>query len=136
MSYHKITNAVSFFVFLMITLTYHCLKVRSYRNKIKRKNLQIKSLQHRIKIFESSSIFETIDDELILQSTELNERQKEIVILMLHGFSNTEIASRLFVATTTVKYHIKNIYRIYSVKNKHQLYNKLIVKNDTIARIE
>lgn len=134
MPYHKITTAVSFLI-LMTMLTYHCIKVRLYRTKIKRKNLQIKSLQHRIKFFESSSIFETIDDELILQNREINERQKEIAILMLHGFSNIEIASRLFIATTTVKYHTKNIYRIYAVKNKHQLYNKIIVKNDTIAAI-
>ncbi|MNK45747.1 transcriptional regulator MalT [compost metagenome] len=93
-------------------------------------------MQDRIKFFESSSIFDTTDDEVMLQNTELNERQKEIAILILNGFSNTEIALRLCIATTTVKYHIKNIYRIYSVKNKHQLYKKIIVKNDTIPTIE
>jgi NarL family two-component system response regulator LiaR len=40
---------------------------------------------------------------------EMTSREKEILALMVEGFSNNEIAERLFVSQSTVKFHVSNI---------------------------
>ncbi len=52
------------------------------------------------------------------ESATLNERQQEIVNLIAFGFSNKQIANKLFISENTVKYHIKNIYHVLHVKNR------------------
>ena len=41
----------------------------------------------------------------------LSSREKEVVQLMIDGFTNKEIAGRLFISESTVETHRKNIYR-------------------------
>jgi two-component system, NarL family, response regulator LiaR len=40
---------------------------------------------------------------------EMTEREKEILALMVEGLSNNEIAERLIVSQSTVKFHVSNI---------------------------
>ena len=40
---------------------------------------------------------------------DLTGREREILSLMVQGLSNTEIAKRLFVSQSTVKFHVSNI---------------------------
>jgi two-component system, NarL family, response regulator LiaR len=40
---------------------------------------------------------------------EMTSREKEILALMVEGLSNNEIAERLFVSQSTVKFHVSNI---------------------------
>jgi len=42
-------------------------------------------------------------------ANELTEREHEILSLMAEGLSNPEIATRLFVSRSTVKFHVSNI---------------------------
>ena len=41
---------------------------------------------------------------------DLTEREMEVLRLLATGLSNPEIAQRLFIATSTVRSHLKNIY--------------------------
>ena len=50
----------------------------------------------------------------------LSTRQLEILALIADGHSNTEIASRLFVAESTVKWHVRQIFRSLAVSNRAQ----------------
>lgn len=130
MSYYKTIIAVNI-VLLVITVVYHCVKYCSYKSNIKSKDLEIKNLKFQLKIFEDTFSLAMINDEHEVSKTPLTERQREVLILMLQGFSNMEIASTLFIATSTVKYHLKNIYRIYEVRGKQQLCHKITLKNYT-----
>lgn len=40
----------------------------------------------------------------------LSEREREVVSLMAHGYTNLQIADRLFISESTVKKHLNNIY--------------------------
>jgi LuxR family transcriptional regulator, maltose regulon positive regulatory protein len=50
----------------------------------------------------------------------LSERELEVLVLLAAGRSNRQIASELFVALSTVKTHIKNIYGKLDVRNRTQ----------------
>jgi len=50
----------------------------------------------------------------------LSERELEVLALLAAGKSNREIARELFVALSTVKTHVKNIYGKLDVRNRTQ----------------
>lgn len=61
------------------------------------------------------------DLTVILAPLGVSPRETEIVDLILRGFSNKEIASRLFISVDTVKKHSYNVYKKLGVQNRVQL---------------
>lgn len=49
---------------------------------------------------------------------QLTEREKEVLKFMVDGLNNAEIAERLVVSLSTVKYHISNILAKFCVDNR------------------
>lgn len=107
---------------LISTNVYHFYRIRFYKKYIRKRNLEIKRLRDRVRYYKNLPSLNFSHENVILENQQLNERQKEIVLEILKGLTNAEIAGKLFIAETTVKYHIKNIYKIYNVKNRSQLY--------------
>lgn len=65
----------------------------------------------------------------------LSDRETEIVKLIVDGFTNAEIADRLFLSVRTVDTHRKNIFHKLSVNNtaslvRHALENKIFLGLD------
>ncbi|MFC1960000.1 response regulator transcription factor, partial [Chloroflexota bacterium] len=58
----------------------------------------------------------------------LSERELEVLTLIAKGLSNREIADRLYLALSTVKKHINNIYSKLDVKNRTQAVETLKLK--------
>ncbi len=61
----------------------------------------------------------------ILQKTKvdfsaLSSRQLEVLELVSEGLSNAQIARRLFVSESTVKQHLRGVYKALGVKNRLQ----------------
>ena len=54
----------------------------------------------------------------------LSEREIEVLRLIAQGLSNPEIAGRLFVAVSTIKTHINNIFGKLGVKTRIQAVEK------------
>jgi NarL family two-component system response regulator LiaR len=52
------------------------------------------------------------------QSYDLTDRELEILTLMVQGLSNNEIAERLFVSRSTIKFHVSNILSKLSVTSR------------------
>jgi DNA-binding NarL/FixJ family response regulator len=50
----------------------------------------------------------------------LTEREVEVLALVAEGYSNAELAQRLWVTRQTVKFHLSNIYRKLDVTNRTQ----------------
>jgi NarL family two-component system response regulator LiaR len=62
---------------------------------------------------------------------ELTEREREILTLMIDGLPNQEIAGRLVVSQSTIKFHVSNILSKLGVASRteavaHALKNKLL----------
>jgi DNA-binding NarL/FixJ family response regulator len=50
----------------------------------------------------------------------LTEREVEVLALVAEGYSNAELARRLWITPQTVKFHLSNIYRKLDVSNRTQ----------------
>jgi DNA-binding NarL/FixJ family response regulator len=53
----------------------------------------------------------------------LSRREQEVYKLMVNGYNNDEISEMLFIASQTVKNHIRSIYRKIGVHNRSDIYN-------------
>jgi DNA-binding NarL/FixJ family response regulator len=51
---------------------------------------------------------------------ELSARQREILELVVEGLSNAEIAGRLYLSESTIKQHLRAVYKVLEVSNRTQ----------------
>ncbi|MBN2509029.1 MAG: hypothetical protein JXB03_02090 [Spirochaetales bacterium] len=51
----------------------------------------------------------------------ITEREREIIVLVLKGYSNIRIGKELFVSLATVKTHIYNIFKKTGIKSRFEL---------------
>jgi NarL family two-component system response regulator LiaR len=61
----------------------------------------------------------------------LTTREKEILSLLVEGLSNKEIADKLVISTTTVKFHISNILNKLQVSSRLEAVS-LAIKNNLV----
>ncbi len=66
--------------------------------------------------------------DLSIETFKITEREKEIILLVANGFSNTDISERLDISLGTVKNHIYNIFQKTNVKNRNELCNILKIR--------
>ena len=50
----------------------------------------------------------------------LSARQREILELVAEGFTNAEIAERLYLSESTIKQHLRAAYKALGVRNRHE----------------
>ncbi len=63
--------------------------------------------------------------EDFIKNFSITKREQEIIIALLDGKSNKELAETLFVSEKTVETHLANIYRKVGVKNRLELFSRL-----------
>ena len=63
-------------------------------------------------------------DTSLVSQLELSKRELEILNLLAQGYSNQEIATKLFVSLSTVKTHIQNLFEKLDVKRRIQAIEK------------
>ena len=62
---------------------------------------------------------------LLLDDTNLTEREKEVLHLLIKGLSYKKIASDIFISIETLNSHIKNVYRKLDVHSRSELASRL-----------
>lgn len=61
--------------------------------------------------------------EKFFEKINLTNREKELVVLLMKGYTYNQLAEELVISLATVKTHVYNIYRKAEVKNKIELFN-------------
>jgi len=49
---------------------------------------------------------------------ELSARKREILEMVVEGLSNAEIAGRLYLSESTIKQHLRAVYKVLGVHNR------------------
>ncbi len=83
------------------------------------------------KTFLSEEVSQTLRKNAEANIPILTRREKEVLELIAEGMTNAEIASKLFISTTTVDTHRKNLLAKFDARNtaalvKFAMLNKLI----------
>lgn len=89
---------------------------------------ELKSIKQELQLYAETEFSQTKTENNILNSEKLNARQKELLELVAKGMSNREIAEKLSISEATVKYHLGNIYSILDIKNRKEIFGKMIDK--------
>jgi LuxR family maltose regulon positive regulatory protein len=66
----------------------------------------------------------------------LSERETEILQLLSKGMSNPEIANKLIIAVSTVKTHVKSIYRKLDVDSRYEAMQRARERDSLAIRME
>ena len=62
---------------------------------------------------------EKIDIEPFFEHYKITTREKEVILLLMDGASNNEIAENLFISFHTVRRHLNNIYRKCNISERN-----------------
>lgn len=76
------------------------------------------------KTYLSDEVASSLRKELPSEIPVVTRREKEVLLLIADGLTNAEIAKQLFLSTTTVDTHRKNLLAKFDVKNTASLIKK------------
>ena len=64
---------------------------------------------------------------------DLTQREQEVLVLLVEGLSNSQIAERLFISVAAVKYHVSNILSKLGAANRTEA-AALALENDLVPK--
>lgn len=71
--------------------------------------------------------------EAIIQlGTQITTHEKDVLKLLLSGFSNKEIAGKLALSTETIKVHRRNIYTKLNIKSQSELFSRFFMPKQDV----
>ena len=77
----------------------------------------IRRLEHDVRQKGGMPVQEGGDDKIESPASDLSEREKEIIVQVVKGLSNKEIAEALFISVNTVMTHRRNIARKLQIRS-------------------
>ena len=86
-------------------------------------NLKTKTVVIEKEVFVNQPV-DFVLNEAELKRLALTNREFQVLQLIGKGFSNRDIASRLFLSVSTIKTHVSNLYSKMDVKSRFQAIEK------------
>jgi DNA-binding CsgD family transcriptional regulator/Tfp pilus assembly protein PilF len=107
---------------LILILTIYYQRSRKQSAEREAQQLQIEALQKRLIDLNASPVAMHLElSDLNRQlHNELTEREYEVLSLSMEGKTNQEIAEKLFISGSTVKFHLRNVYAKLGVNNRKE----------------
>jgi len=105
----------------MLTIRNKNHRIKNMRTELRNFLLEVEDLKLAIadkKEWENNKINE------LLKKYDITDREADVLHMISHGYSNTEIAEKLFISINTVKYHVKNLYLKLDAKNRVEIINR------------
>jgi len=87
-------------------------------------NLDGSKVQYYCLVYDISHFFDVALQQAKTKY-ELSDREFDILICMLHGMKNEEIAGKLFLSVPTIKKYVANIYGKLDITSQKQIFMKL-----------
>lgn len=83
--------------------------------------------EEKVSVDKSGITIDTNSIKQKLRNLDATEREAEISIYIIDGYSNKEIATELYISEGTVKKHTANLYKKLGINNREQL-KQLFIK--------
>ena len=116
-----------------IILTYHLVKYSLAKSQKAKPSLSEDEDES-----SSEGLADSMLTEELYQQYNISPREREVLPLLIQGYSNHQIGETLFISVSTVKTHLRNIYSKFSVNNRYELIaflkhgdERLIPRSDT-----
>lgn len=71
-------------------------------------------------------------NELLKKEYNLTDREIEVAVLVLEGYSNQKIAQKLFLSLPTIKTHVSNVFKKTGAQNRFELMS--LIKSDSSSQ--
>lgn len=99
---------------------------KMFSSEIKNYVQQIVDLETKINTTQDKAtlIEEKVAD--IVQQFNLTAREGDLLLQIVKGLNNQQIAEKLFITVNTVKYHTRNIYEKLDVKKRGEIITKIL----------
>ncbi|RLD46800.1 MAG: hypothetical protein DRI94_14455, partial [Bacteroidetes bacterium] len=109
------------FLFLRLKQKQNKLNMLKMRRSIENYITQIEEVKE-----QNIELIKQKEDNIIEQVKKfgLTEREEKILILISKGYTNNEIAEKMFVSINTIKTHTKNIFIKLNVRNRTEAAKK------------
>jgi len=123
-----VISAIGVFVILILSYLLYLYR-RNSDLELENKNSELQNYVHQIKeLKDKVNSKDLLKNQVLSESFNdfgLSKREIEVFKHLSSGFSNEEIAEKMFVSKNTIKTHIKNIYSKLDVKNRIQAMKKV-----------
>jgi DNA-binding CsgD family transcriptional regulator len=125
-----IAMAVGSTLFILLLVVYFTMRHKKQKAEKEAQELQMEALKNRFIELHASPAqlavelgFDEFNEKL---TTHLTEREFETLKLSLEGKTNAEIADKLFISISTVKFHLRNTYAKMGVDNRKEAFQFML----------
>lgn len=103
-------------------LVFFVLRNKKMRAENEAQELQVEALKQRLTDLNAAPVRMDLDLQHLNGQlhNSLTEREFEILTLSMDGLTNSEIADKVFVSTSTIKFHLRNTYAKLGVSNRKE----------------
>lgn len=107
---------------IVVLIVYYIQRNKKLKVEREAQELQVEALKQRLTDLNASPVRLNLDLEHLNKQlhNSLTEREFEILTLSMDGLTNNEIAEKVFVSTSTIKFHLRNTYAKLGVSNRKE----------------
>ncbi len=117
-------------IVILFGLAFYSRAVRSsqvsYESRLDAFASSVSSLKSELALKSRNTSLEIDDLYFLRESYELSKREVEVVLEVVSGLTNSEVADKLFVSVNTVKFHLKNVFVKTNVNSRKGLYDLVL----------